>query len=305
MRSAALAALACLALCAPVFPEEEDPAPDEPTTGEETEEEMPEFSKEEGLEKYRQAVEAFRAEKWEEAERLFREALRTAADKSRAVLQDWAEASECGARLERLETAIRKDEWRAAWNSLNALEQKYGRTRIKPKLDALRIRIEAGLYSYLATFERDNSPAGSLMPPGAEPNTEPKYVKRGAGSAKWAASVGSSYPTLTLGVVDGDRLAVFPRLNFWVYAPPKNDGQYLLVLDRGSRYMGTGGSVPKNVRYKALTFKSGWTEISLDVRKDFDDTGLELERVKYIQLILQRAASLQTIYIDEVRLERK
>ncbi len=69
--------------------------------------------------------------------------------------------------------------------------------------------------------------------------------------------------------------------------------------------MGTGGSPPKNVRYKSLAFKRGWNEITLDVRKDFDDTGLEVEHVKYIQLILQRAESMQTIYIDEVRLERK
>ncbi len=235
MRAAAFAAALCLVLCPPAFPEDDDLEPDDPPSGAEPVEELPQFRTEEALEKFKQGVERFEAEEWEEAEQHFREAMRSVEDECRAVVQGWADASECGTRLLKLEPAIRKGEWRAAWNSLNELEKKYGRTRIRPALDAARLRIEAGLYSYLATFERDNTPAGNQMSPGAEHNTEPKYVKRGTGSAKWSSGIGDGHPTLTFAVVGGDRLSSFPRLNLWVYATPGADGQFLLVLDRGSR----------------------------------------------------------------------
>ena len=86
---------------------------------------------------------------------------------------------------------------------------------------------------------------------------------------------------------------------------PSPNAGYLLIGEKyGKSTMGYGGSVPKNSRFKDMRFKKGWNEIRVDVRK-LEDTGIALGHITAFRLVLQRADREVTLYIDDVRVERK
>ena len=80
-------------------------------------EEQPKFVSEGGEKLFAAAQKAFRDKNWKEAKNLFRESTRDAADNaSKELLRSWLKATRGGDKLEKLEAALAKAQWRASWN---------------------------------------------------------------------------------------------------------------------------------------------------------------------------------------------
>ena len=270
----------------------------------------PSFTSKEGETLFKEALDLFEDDRYDEANKKFRSALKHTDAQGQTIVRTWIKACRGAREVEQVEKLLKKKKWRSALKKAEKARKNYTGTPIEPKVRHIHALAHRACFHDLATFDRGRIPMTEdtrFLMDVATFNEDPKYVKQGNRSLRWSARpTAESLPYVPLARGNGLRLEEFRYLTFWVYSPDRVAGQYFILFCAGGNEMGAGGSAPHNSLSTSVKFnRVGWTQVRIDLRKDLREKGsFGLRSTRNIELIMLRGSPPKTIYIDHVRLER-
>ncbi|MEM7262978.1 MAG: hypothetical protein AAF488_13380 [Planctomycetota bacterium] len=278
---------------------------------------QPKFEKEENAATFEKGVTLFEDEKYKDARKAFKSAARGESKQTKAQVGLWEAACKGGEGLGKVNKAIDKAKWKEAWRQLVKVRARYGETPLEGKIAVLTETIEKELFLILATFEPDGPESEKNA--GPRPNNakiidDKKHVSQGKHSLEWrpgrvglgAAAAGQRlFGYLPISQLDGSKVEEYRYLHISFFATEKNSGRFTLFLDTGE----TASMNPLQTRsfYKHVMLeKPGWHHLRFDLLKDFASyTTPKMEEVQTLAILVIPPQTPKTIYIDDVKLEKK
>lgn len=288
-------------------------AQDKPTP-ESAPNEGPKFEQTEAQESFDAGKALFDKEDWKNAEKRFKACKKEANRDERKTVDSWIKACQGGKKLDKVHKAVAKQKWKGAWVELQKVSAKYGKTPLQEKLDVVRASIEKELFFPLATFEED-APAPELAAGarnGAEFETKPDYVKSGKRSLRWSAQLRGLIGYLPLARFEPGLFQEYRYLHISIYSPNDEFGKFTLLFDTDDDPGQIGAGDPTRILQTRCFFQhltineTGWHDLRIDLWKEIQTNSTPTkEEVQGLSLLIVPPSRPKTIYIDDIRLERK
>ncbi|MEM7166116.1 MAG: hypothetical protein AAF581_11665 [Planctomycetota bacterium] len=285
--------------------------------GEKVAEEAPTFDDSAVEATFQEGKAHFASTKWKDAEKCFKSCKREAKGDQKKLIATWIDACKGGKKLARVEKLVAKESWKKAWKQFQPLDASYGKTPLAERLDSVRTVIEQALFLILATYEEpppEMEITDRAQAQGASINDDPKYVRGGKRSLKWDAGAGPGFAGFVFGQVpicqiDGDKIGEFPYLHISIYSPTADFGKFTLYFGDPATLQGAD---PTNILrtqcffYHMTVNKQGWLDVRIDLRKQAQTlSAATWQDVTHMAMLVIPPSKPKTIYIDNVRLEKK
>lgn len=273
---------------------------------------MPKLDDPEQKSAFEQAVALFDRDEWKDAEKAFKSLERDVPSEQRDVVKLWRFAADGGPKLEPVEKSVAKARWKEAWFKLARVTARYGETPLRKKIESYEETISKQIFLDLATYEADPPKAQKELDQrtqGAELNTKLEFVKRGKRSLAWTPRAmgpgGFGMAYLPIADVEGSQIDEYRYLHISIYSP--ND-----VPSKFALFFSTGQAINNNPFQTRAFFKhimldkKGWYDLRVDLWKDLSSySSPERADIQEFALMLVPPTQSKTIYIDEVKLEKK
>ena len=262
-----------------------------------------------------EGIHHFEAGRFKDAEGCFRKARKDVEKEGREELKRYLRACKGGKKIAVIEKAMKRKRWRWAYLGVVELFAKFGDTPLVSHLVPLRKRIEAKLFVYLATYEKNGpkyEPDSDEFYDDASVNDNPAFVRSGRASRRWVPRTNpDAIIHLPLANFHDLDLESFAAFEFSAFNPEDEPQQFLLIFHQGNldKIAYNNGSVytrPCLHRLLNVT-KKGWNEIRIEIPKDLRMNGnIALPDTEAVVLVdVECAAGKKTVYIDDVRLARQ
>lgn len=279
---------------------------------------LPKFTAGEAQKAFDEGHGLFQKGEWKAAEKLFKECSKKGEGEDRDRIKPWIQACKGGARLNRIDKVINKQEWRKAWVEIQRVNASYKETPLQATLAEYLERIEGNLFFPLATFEEDPPESqvdSSRHPSTAQINTDPRFVAGGKRSIQWTEKVGLGSAKilgwLPLAEFPGSLIDDHRYLSVSIYKPGESFGKYTLYFYTDEDPAQGGFANPLAVlkarcHYKHLTVeKQGWNHYRVDLWKELSNhSGAQRSEIRGLHMLIIPPSKADTVYIDEVKLER-
>lgn len=273
---------------------------------------MPKLDDAEQKSAFERAVELFDKDEWKDAEKAFKALERDVPSEQKDIVKLWRFAADGGPKLEPVEKSVAKARWKEAWFKLARVTARYGETPLRKKIESYEETISKQIFLDLANYEEKPPKAQKELDQrtqGAELNTKLEFVKRGKRSLAWTPRAmgpgGFGMAYLPIADVEGSQIDEYRYLHISIYSP--ND-----VPSKFALFFSTGQAINNNPFQTRAFFKhimldkKGWYDLRVDLWKDLSSySSPERADIQEFALMLVPPTQSKTIYIDEVKLEKK
>ena len=279
-------------------------------------EDAPSFQTEEARKAFADAQVLFEKGDWKPAQKLFKASRKGTDGSGKKSVKVWIKACQGGSKLARVEKAIEKERWHDAFTELQRLQASYGETPLKTRMARLEEEIEAEIFFPLASFERNPPPPETQngRPAGTSINRDARYVKSGERSLRWATSAGYGLRWLPLADFEGSMIEDHRYLNISLYSTDDVVAKYTLFFRTKNDPVTTGEAnrnpmaiLKTRCFFHHLTVtEEGWVDYRIDLWKELaTHSGATRKEIEGVGLLIIPPSRQKTIYIDDVRLEKK
>lgn len=276
----------------------------------------PTFSDTETEQLFQQGLDHFAKASWKDAEKCFKAVKSKAEREQKPLLDGYLLACKGGPRLEAVEKAIDKANWKQAYRELQKLRPGLIATPLKERLDGLQKTIDEQLFIPLATFEDPAPPAQSAeiaSNPNASFNTEARFVRGGERSLRWNARYGGPggggfFAQLPLCSFDPAWLADHKTLHISIYSPSKDFGKFTLYFAGPDSLAASGMDILKaRCFFHHITVnEEGWIDLQIDLTKEVQTlVGTQWDEIDRIAMLMIPPSKPKSIYLDEIKLEKR
>lgn len=259
----------------------------------------------------------FQKNDWKNAESSFKSCKGNCTTEEKKALEAWIKACKGGKDLDKIQKMTAKGDWRAAWLEVRKLGEKYASpSPLWPKIEEVSTFIEGELFYLLANFEEaapDPEKAIGNRPASAEINADPKFVRGGKRSLRWAATYDLGLiAQMPLATFDGSKIEEYRYLHISVYSGTKDFGKFTLFFDINDEGRGAIGQDPTRVLqtpgffYHMTVNHEGWLDLRIDLWKELQThSNPTRDQIRGVSLLMIPPSKPKTIYLDEFKLERK
>ncbi len=306
----AMLTLCCIFTVTPL-----DAAPQDSSNSGDSKHSTPAFQVAEATQIFMEGRDLFEKGDWKQAEKRFKECRKLADRQEKKLLKTWFAACKGGARLDKISRAVSKEKWHAAWGELQKIKAVYGETPLENQLHTMEKKIEKQLFLPLATFENPAPDAETSAHGSGEINTDLKYVRAGKRSLRWSEEVSlerNPIAFLPLAMVEGSQFQEYRYLRLSIYSTDDLAGKYTVFFSTGHNPAAEPGGNPMDILRTRCFFhhlnvnKMGWTEFRIDLWKQLSThSGASRSDIEGLSLLMIPPSRPKTIYIDEVKLEKK